>query len=110
MNREEQILAAAQEYAGKKYRNDEDRAFAIKDFQAGAQWADDNPKSPWISVEERLPENVYSDLILAQGDNYVSIGFYNPEHKIWIDNETLLIMRPTHWMPIPKFSNVEPKK
>lgn len=40
MNRKEQILAAAQEYAGKRYRNDEDRAFAIKDFQAGAQWAD----------------------------------------------------------------------
>lgn len=27
------------------------------DFEAGARWADANPKSPWISVEDDLPNN-----------------------------------------------------
>ena len=27
------------------------------DFEAGAKWADNNPKSPWISVEDDLPCN-----------------------------------------------------
>ena len=26
-------------------------------FEAGAMWADNNPKSPWISVEDDLPYN-----------------------------------------------------
>lgn len=25
-------------------------------FMTGAEWADEHPKSPWISVEDRLPE------------------------------------------------------
>lgn len=26
-------------------------------FESGVQWADENPKSPWISVEDDLPYN-----------------------------------------------------
>ena len=32
-------------------------------FQQGAKWADDNPKLPWISVEDDLPCNYDSLLI-----------------------------------------------
>lgn len=119
MNREEQILAAAKEYAGKKYRNDDDRAFAIKDFQAGAHWTDDNPKSPWISVEDRLPEERhegYSDLVLAQRlalqgkYRHLYIARYDYDCEIWIDITARMRTTPTYWMPIPKLPNVEPKK
>ena len=30
-------------------------ALMASGFEAGAQWADDNPKSPWISVKDKLP-------------------------------------------------------
>lgn len=48
MTREEQIAAASYVYGM--------RGSSI-DFAAGATWADANPKSPWISVEEDLPCN-----------------------------------------------------
>ena len=32
------------------------------DFEAGAKWADANPKSPWISVDDDLPCN-HEDMI-----------------------------------------------
>lgn len=35
----------------------EDQEFFMSCFGAGAQWADRNPQSPWISVEEDLPYN-----------------------------------------------------
>lgn len=48
MTREEQIAAASYVYGM--------RGSSI-DFAAGATWADANPKSPWISVEDDLPCN-----------------------------------------------------
>ena len=47
MTRDEQVTEAT-EY----YYNDIGLRVA---FEEGAQWADEHPKSPWISVEERLP-------------------------------------------------------
>lgn len=48
MTREEQIAVASCAYGM--------RGSSI-DFAAGAKWADANPKSPWISVEDDLPFN-----------------------------------------------------
>ena len=85
------------------------------DFEAGAKWADANPKSPWISVEDDLPcnheemihvvvENVElrTDRVLAMTDDGIIIIAYMykfgswPWH--WSETEKI-----THWMPIPKF-------
>ena len=55
MTREEQIREAAKKTTGLfSYRNG--YSTAEDAFIAGANWADNNPKSPWISVKERLPE------------------------------------------------------
>ena len=48
MTREEQIAIASCAYGS--------RGSSI-DFSVGAKWADFNPKSPWISVEDDLPCN-----------------------------------------------------
>lgn len=85
------------------------------DFEAGAKWADANPKSPWISVEDDLPCN-NSDVIHFGFTNRVLVI---DEHKnifiaymkkngnnewIWYSDEDNfgLLHVVTHWMPIPK--------
>lgn len=50
MTREEQINKEA-------YRQEKLVDMDVESFIAGAKWADDHPKSPWISVEEDLPCN-----------------------------------------------------
>ena len=76
-------------------------------FIAGAEWADSHPKSPWISVEERLPEKVnkfLSDEVLVRylrgGKEYTFVTHYDYEYQTWN------IPNVTHWMPIPEL----PKK
>lgn len=58
MTREEEIRKAIDTIfpipASAKGR-DYEQALMATGFQAGAQWADDNPKSPWISVKDKLP-------------------------------------------------------
>lgn len=48
MTREEEIKNAACTHCA--------AADVMLGFIGGAEWADRHPKSPWISVEERLPE------------------------------------------------------
>ena len=38
---------------GRKY----EQALMATGFEAGVKWADANPKSPWISIDEDLPCN-----------------------------------------------------
>ena len=87
---------------------------SVIDFEAGAKWADANPKSPWISVENDLPCN-HEDMVkvsiegvelntdrvlvtLDDGTTDISYMFKPIPHS-WRWNEVLTI---THWMPIPK--------
>jgi len=68
-----------------------------------ARWADEHPKNPWISVEDRLPEKLnkfFSDFVLVMytrgGKPYPFITRYDYEFGMWeIENVT-------HWMPIPE--------
>ena len=81
-------------------------------FEEGAEWADNHPKSPWISVKDDLPNNPkylkqpdYSSWVITITEN----GEVIPAqmivmHKKWIwhsrfsrEHEDI-----THWMPIPK--------
>lgn len=83
-------------------------------FINGAEWADNNPKSPWISVKDDLPFNhkemvkvviedadTYTDRVLAMTDEGIlTIAYmYKPTPYSWHWSETERI---THWMPIPK--------
>ena len=116
MTREEQINKAAFDYAdtleiGENRFDYEDIEFA---FQSGAEWADENPKSPWISVEDDLPCN-HEDMIALAGNlsNHTCSVLVRFDHgginfaymycsgckQKWHWAESGII---THWMPIPK--------
>ena len=106
MTREEEIRSA-----GKRICWSSESTIASK---KGAEWADDNPKSPWISVKKDLPcshidmINVFvknvewrTDRVLAMFDDGVMIVtyMYKLGSRSWNWNVTDRI---THWMPIPK--------
>ena len=89
-------------------------------FEEGADWADANPKSPWISVEDDLPCNheellynkhwTKSVLAVLAWDNdpskmhievcrmYATEGLHGSN---WYWNE-ILSYKVTHWMLLPK--------
>lgn len=108
MTREEKVKHAA--YA--EYCNSESICFTLlcNSFKQGAEWADNNPKSPWISVENALPCDC-KELILSTGYHTVSVFTYKKGGACGIDN---MIIRNgkweweswgenyLYWMPIPK--------
>lgn len=88
-----------------------------KAFIEGAKWADANPKSPWISVEDDLPCN-HEELILTsvvtylvparlkslEGNvSYVMCYMYRAsKDNEWVWQFYKPGYRVTHWMQIPK--------
>ena len=104
MTREEEIIEAANKYSEYEYNE----STANNGFIKGAKWADNNPKSPWISVEEDLPCN-HKELIspddkrdtlhvvaLIRG-HIIFSRMCKLEGKWFWEND-----EPTHWLPIPK--------
>lgn len=76
-------------------------AFGIG-FIEGALWADEHPKSPWISVEERLPEtndgqSLY-EVIVATSDRRFLVVI-NTEVEPLVG-----LLGVTHWIYIPEFN------
>ena len=96
---------------GRKY----EQALMATGFEAGVKWADKNPKSPWISVDDDLPCN-HSDLVLTYND----IPFSTKRVLVMTDIHTLFLCdmkkdnnrgwiwnystkdKITHWFPIPE--------
>lgn len=73
-------------------------------FRKGAEWQ--SGKSPWISVENQLPQSdddLYIVLDTKMNPPGCGVCNFNPKTKAWID-ERYNIVNPTHWMPIPKFN------
>ena len=82
-------------------------------FEEGAEWADANPKNPWISVEDDLPcnheelmakrlfsyekETVHVLTLLPDGDIVIDFMVHNRGKWKWWSHH-----RPTHWFPIPE--------
>lgn len=107
MTREEEIKHAA--YA--QYCNSESMCFTLlcNSFKQGAEWADSNPKSPWINVKDDLPCN-HKELLLSTGYHTVTVFTYKKGGACGIDN---MIVRNgkwewearkenyLYWMPIP---------
>lgn len=114
MTREKQIKQAALE---RNCDGDFDSNDGLNGFVEGAHWADEHPKSPWISVEERLPEITYP--ILGEsvfvfvhvvnkdtGSEWIELpAKYNERFHDWQTNDFTWIGKRsgvvTHWMPIP---------
>ena len=78
-------------------------------FCTGAKWADNNLKSPWISVKDDLPCN-HKELLLSTGYHTVTVFTYKSGGACGVDN---MIVRNgkwewevrkenyLYWMPIP---------
>lgn len=113
MTREEEIENKAIEKSAEyrfgqlySYNND-----VYSGFIQGAQWADKNPKSLWISVDDDLPCNhkellvndtLTKSVIIRNSDGSIefSLMYLDVEWK-WMSGDN-----PTHWFPIPE----SPKK
>ena len=105
MTREEQISIASCAYGS--------RGSSI-DFTVGAKWADSNPKSPWISVEEDLPCNNpnnihfgFTNTVLViddENNTYIAFMVKGKDNKwVWDSADNFAFLHSiTHWMPIPK--------
>ena len=123
MTREEQIASAFDDYSDARKLStfgDFDYGDIQVAFEEGAEWADNNPKSQWISVEEDLPCN-HQELI--ENEHYTKKVLIVVE---WKDNpqckhieicdmcnkiasfnvnwhwENLAYYHVTHWMPMPE--------
>lgn len=96
MTREEQIEKIA-------YKQKELVNIDTESFIKGAKWADNHPKSPWISVNEKLPlieKYDISIMVLAVNtEEKINFSKYDYDAEEWITPESDIF---THWMPIPK--------
>lgn len=100
------IQEAAKEYADGLYDPD-NRGILYretkKDFIAGAEWK--AKQSPWISVEDRLPDN--QDIVLVRGEYGGKCTAYlhgkNSGFITYGEDAYKVFGEITHWMPIPKF-------
>lgn len=112
MTREEEIRKAIDTIfpipASAKGR-DYEQALMATGFQAGAQWADNNPKSPWIKFTEKFPPHQEPIIIAMKNKNkedgiwlYDLCKFFGGDY---IDNnnweEKVNWEIPIYWMPIP---------
>lgn len=69
-------------------------------FIKGAEWQ--SRQSPWISVKERLPEELESVLV---GTNYEGRYYYEVAFVMngkWVCHNS----KPICWMPIPSFDEI----
>ena len=81
-----------------------EQALMATGFQYGAQWADENPKLPWISVNEKLPpiekDNLSIKVLVVSTKGEIHLSRYDYNMKGWIS--PVLDIEFTHWMPLPK--------
>ena len=106
MTRKEQIREAACNLIISVSRANR-ATFAREAFEAGAKWADKNPKSPWISVEDRLPEPE-KEVIILNKSKQTDIDFLTDDFEggyYWWKSDEIICCdddKITHWMPIPQ--------
>ena len=120
MTREEEYQKAAHEYINSDAVKPENMQMAYGDFINGAKWADEHPKNPWVSIEERLPKKAIGLYELEKDEQYKMVLFKTANGKLFrgfLDAEeiwraftvfkgacpidSLTWSRVTHWMPIP---------
>lgn len=113
MTRDEQIRQTAAKYAGLALEND--KCKCLRWFEKGAYWADQFPKNPWISVEDRLPEDEQVVFCIYNTEKFngklrlgVNIATFHTE----LDGKKNIFVSwdceiPKYWMPIPELRKEE---
>lgn len=119
MTREEEIRQAATKIAKEWYCGPEDEFHCeVEKLEEMGQWADEHPKNPWISVDDRLPEEEdyqyeYNaphrarsscNVIITDGV-IINRGYFSYARMRWEWNEREI--KVTHWMPIPELKGGE---
>ena len=84
-----------------------------KGFTAGVKWADEHPKSPWISVDEDLPCH-HEELLNAECQTKKVFilkcgGFPDVDYMLKIGGKWIWFeyKSPEFWMPIPDLTEEE---
>ena len=97
------------EEAAKKYSNDcrnrqrHCEPYCIVDFISGAEWQ--SKQSPWISVNERLPEENKEYLVVLD-NRVIYVAQYNKNNKSWLIYGTGYTYNVVAYMPIPSFDEI----
>lgn len=110
MTREEELQKAAESFC-----SNTNPLLLVGDYSfiQGAKWADANPKSPWINVDEDLPCNheelihfgFTNNVLVIDDQQNTFIAFMKKYKDEWIwDSTNNFVFLPliTHWMPLPE--------
>ena len=72
--------------------------------EGGVKWADEHPKSPWISVKDKLPQEEKDGLsikvLVVSTKGKIDFSRYDYNMKGWISPVLDIIF--THWFLIPE--------
>ena len=108
----EEVKYASKDYVNylldkQEYHNEKYTEYDIKQaFEKGAEWADEHPKSPWISVDDDLPcyheelthSNYTNRVFIAARNGFVEVAFMSKIENVWVWDIPIKV---THWMPMP---------
>lgn len=83
-----------------------DRNAMLNMFRKGAEWH--AKQSPWISVEDRLPDNQDIVLVRDEYDRFCTAYLHGKNSRFITYGEDAynFFGEITHWMPIPKFDEI----
>lgn len=106
MTREEKL----EKYLNHQYMYENGDPSYIHGIKVGVSWADKNPKSPWISVEDKLPEKGVLVIVKTGIGNYYlgakdSVAL--PKDEFALTELCCYVDGVTHWMPIPELPKEE---
>lgn len=115
MTRKKQINKAAEHFLADRpkeyfHTKSEENTYHTG-FVMGAKWADEHPKNPWISVEDRLPEE--DKIVIFMGNNgalYLGHHYLQTDYgRTWFADGGYAMKddEVTHWMPIPQIEKGE---
>lgn len=86
------------------FETDREEQWFNAGLKEGLKVADANPKSPWISVNEKLPpeekDGLSIKVLVISSKNKITFSRYDYDVEGWISSVLDIVF--THWMPLPE--------